>query len=111
RPWVRGVSHGRQVLVCPRCQAGRVGWAEELDGCVECGCTRRAAMLGEIVCRQCGSTRTNAETTGAWLSGRAPPLQGGGRRFDPYSAHTESAATWFARTCGIRTSSLAWISS
>src|SRR6185436_19401383 len=65
RPWVRGVSQSRQVLVCPQCQTDRVGWAEELDRCTECGSTRLSAMLGEIVCRQCGATRTNAETTGA----------------------------------------------
>ncbi|MFL5738158.1 MAG: hypothetical protein ACJ76P_12600 [Actinomycetota bacterium] len=66
RPWVRGVSRGRQVLVCPQCQAERADWAKELDGCSACGSTRLSAMLGEIVCRQCGATTTKeTETTGA----------------------------------------------
>ena len=54
------------MLVCPQCQADRMDWAEELDHCAECGSTRLSAMLGEIVCRQCGATRNaEAETTGA----------------------------------------------
>jgi hypothetical protein len=69
RPWVRGVAGGRQVLVCPQCQEERAQWAEELDRCAECGSTRLSAMIGEIVCRQCGATRRNdaqrSETTGA----------------------------------------------
>jgi hypothetical protein len=69
RPWVRGVAGGRQVLVCPQCQEERDGWASTLDRCAECGSTRLSAMIGEIVCRQCGATRRNdverSETTGA----------------------------------------------
>jgi rubredoxin len=69
RPWVRGVAGERQVLVCPQCQVDRADWAGELDRCDECGSTRLSAMIGEIVCRQCGATRRNeserSETTGA----------------------------------------------
>jgi predicted amidophosphoribosyltransferase len=54
RPWSRGVSGGRQVLVCPRCQAERADWTEMLDRCERCGSTRLSVMLGEVVCRQCG---------------------------------------------------------
>ena len=54
RPWVRAVAGGRQVLVCPFCQAERTDWAEGLDRCQQCGSTRLSAMLGEIVCRACG---------------------------------------------------------
>lgn len=54
RPWVRAVSRGRQVLICPACQGERGDWADELDRCERCGSTRLSAMLGEVVCRQCG---------------------------------------------------------
>lgn len=54
RPWVRAVSGGRQVLVCPACQADRPDWASSLDQCEACGGTRLSAMLGEVVCRACG---------------------------------------------------------
>ena len=54
RPWSRGVSAGRQVLVCPHCQAERADWMERLDRCERCGSTRLSVMLGEVVCRQCG---------------------------------------------------------
>jgi predicted amidophosphoribosyltransferase len=55
-PWVRAVSDGRQVLVCPECQRDVPDWAERLDRCEECGSTRLSAMLGQIVCRACGLT-------------------------------------------------------
>jgi hypothetical protein len=54
RPWSRGVSDGRQVLVCPRCQADRADWMARLDRCERCESTRLSVMLGEVVCRQCG---------------------------------------------------------
>jgi predicted amidophosphoribosyltransferase len=54
RPWSRGVSDGRQVLVCPRCQSERSDWMDRLDRCERCGSTRLSVMLGEVVCRQCG---------------------------------------------------------
>jgi predicted amidophosphoribosyltransferase len=54
RPWSRGVSAGQQVLVCPNCQAERPGWTDSLERCERCGSTRLSAMLGEVVCRQCG---------------------------------------------------------
>jgi hypothetical protein len=54
RPWVRAVSGGRQVLICPACQADRADWASSLDRCEACGGTRLSAMLGEVVCRACG---------------------------------------------------------
>ena len=54
RPWSRAVSGGRQVLVCPQCQADRPDWMEMLQRCERCGSTRLSVMLGEVVCRQCG---------------------------------------------------------
>lgn len=54
RPWSRGVSGGRQVLVCPQCQRERPAWADALDRCERCGSTRLSLMLGEVTCRQCG---------------------------------------------------------
>jgi len=54
RPWSRGVSGGRQVLICPQCQTDRPDWMATLERCERCGSTRLSAMLGEVVCRQCG---------------------------------------------------------
>ena len=57
RPWARAVSGGRQVLICPHCQAERQDWTEALDRCQSCGAVRLSAMLGEVVCRACGHTQ------------------------------------------------------
>jgi predicted amidophosphoribosyltransferase len=54
RAWVRAVADGRQVLICPVCQADRPDWAAGLDRCERCGSTRLSVMLGEVICRQCG---------------------------------------------------------
>jgi len=61
RPWSRGVSGGRQVLVCPVCQVDRPDWADRLDRCETCGSTRLSATLGEVVCRQCGAIAGSAQ--------------------------------------------------
>jgi len=55
RPWVRAVAGGRQVLICPQCQAERADWESGLDRCERCSSTRLSAMLGEVVCRACGT--------------------------------------------------------
>jgi hypothetical protein len=67
RPWSRGVSAGRQVLICPICQAERDDWSGSLDRCGRCGSTRLSVMLGEITCRQCGfiAGEEEIETPGA----------------------------------------------
>jgi len=52
--WVRAVTGGRQVLVCPSCQRERPGWVARVDRCGRCGSTRLSATLGEVVCRSCG---------------------------------------------------------
>ena len=64
-PWARAVVGGRQVLICPACQArdpsglavdqgeGQ-GWTETLDRCPSCGATRLSVVLGSTVCRACG---------------------------------------------------------
>jgi len=54
RPWSRGASGGRHVLVCPSCQAERPDWMASLDRCQACGSTRLSVTLGETTCRQCG---------------------------------------------------------
>ncbi|MGH2723616.1 MAG: hypothetical protein ACRDI0_04995 [Actinomycetota bacterium] len=53
-PWARGVSGGRQVLVCSTCQRDRPGWDQRLDRCSSCGSTRLSVTLGQVVCRACG---------------------------------------------------------
>ena len=53
-PWARAVRQRHQVLVCPDCQR-RPDWSEGLDRCPRCGGTRLSAMLGEVVCRACGT--------------------------------------------------------
>ncbi len=66
RQWVRAVAGGRQVLVCPACQAERPDWSDRLDRCRRCGATRLSVMLGEVVCRACGEVGEEPElTTGA----------------------------------------------
>src|SRR6266516_3072784 len=65
RPWARGVSAGRQVLVCPTCQHDRTGWADLLDRCGRCGGTRLSAMLGEVACRACGEVQRQVPGTGS----------------------------------------------
>src|SRR5438105_7383969 len=64
RPWARAVSGGRQVLVCPQCQAERPDWSASLDRCQQCGAIRLSAMLGEVVCRACGHVQVT-ENEGA----------------------------------------------
>jgi hypothetical protein len=54
-PWARAVAGGRQVLICPSCQA-EPGWADGLDRCASCGGTRLSIQLGDVVCRACGHT-------------------------------------------------------
>ena len=54
RAWIRAVADGRQVLICPVCQADRPDWAAGLDRCERCRSTRLSVMLGEVICRQCG---------------------------------------------------------
>jgi len=51
---------GQQVLVCPVCQQDRPDWEAELDRCVRCGSTRLSVMLGEVVCRACGTVQAEA---------------------------------------------------
>ena len=61
RPWARAAVGGRQVLVCPSCQQERPEWSAGLDRCERCGSIRLSAMLGELVCRACGSVQGDAE--------------------------------------------------
>jgi len=54
-PWRRGVKGDQQVLVCPGCQAG-TDWTAELDKCPHCGGVHLVRRLGEVECRDCGTT-------------------------------------------------------
>lgn len=53
-PWARAVIDGRQILVCPSCQAGDPTWVESLDRCPSCGSTRLSMVMGSVSCRECG---------------------------------------------------------
>ncbi len=53
-PWARLVTGGRQVLLCPDCQAADPTWRARSDRCPACGSTRLSVMLGSVVCRACG---------------------------------------------------------
>lgn len=55
-PWKRGVRSGRQILICPACQAS-VNWAAELDRCPVCQSAHLVRRLGEVECRDCGYVR------------------------------------------------------
>lgn len=54
RPWARGVSGGRLVLICPTCQSTGSDWTRALDRCARCGGTRLSVTLGTVICRACG---------------------------------------------------------
>ena len=73
-PWRRGVSHNEQVLVCPGCQASG-DWAADLDRCRQCGSVHLVRRLGEVECRDCGTTIAPV-TEGGLPAGEAGP--GGG---------------------------------
>jgi hypothetical protein len=49
------------VLVCPACQVEHADWADGLDRCKRCDSTRLSVMLGEVICRQCGTVAGWAE--------------------------------------------------
>jgi hypothetical protein len=57
RPWARAAVGGHQVLVCPVCQQDRPDWESGLDRCERCSSPRLSAMLGELVCRACGTVQ------------------------------------------------------
>jgi ribosomal protein L40E len=54
-PWRRGVRADEQVLVCPACQAA-ADWTADLDKCRQCGSVHLVRRLGEVECRDCGTT-------------------------------------------------------
>jgi len=63
RPWARGVSSGRQVLICPECQDTRPGWDSSLDRCESCGSPRLSLTLDEVTCRACGRIKGTVDIT------------------------------------------------
>jgi len=74
-PWRRGVKGDEQVLVCPGCQAS-VDWTADLDKCRKCGSAHLVRRLGEVECRDCGTTVPPAEGGLTKVAGllRAPGL-------------------------------------
>jgi ribosomal protein L40E len=72
-PWRRGVRGDQQVLVCPGCQASP-DWTADLDKCRSCGSVRLIRRLGEVECRDCGTT-VHPEP-GAGPLPAAPPAPG-----------------------------------
>jgi hypothetical protein len=64
------VSASHQVLICPACQIERADWQEGLERCERCGSIRLSAMLGEVVCRECGHVAGGLEL--AWLDPAGP---------------------------------------
>lgn len=53
-PWARVVIGGEQYLICPECQKSDPGWQSAADRCPFCHSTRLVAVMGSIVCKQCG---------------------------------------------------------
>jgi hypothetical protein len=80
-PWRRGVRGDEQVLVCPGCQASS-DWTADLNKCCQCGSIHLVRRLGEVECRDCGTTLAPADSGPAVLppgpsgavAGRAPGL-------------------------------------
>jgi len=75
-PWRRGVKGDQQILVCPSCQAA-ADWTAELDTCPHCGSVHLVRRLGEVECRDCGTTGPQAAESGPrelTASARAPGL-------------------------------------
>jgi ribosomal protein L40E len=69
-PWRRGVRADEQVLVCPGCQASG-DWTADLDRCRQCGSVHLVRRLGEVECRDCGTTIPPV-TEGGLPAGGAP---------------------------------------
>jgi hypothetical protein len=69
-PWRRGVKGDEQVLVCPGCQAS-ADWTADLDKCRQCSSLHLVRRLGEVECRDCGTTVPPA-TGGAALTPSSP---------------------------------------
>jgi uncharacterized Zn finger protein (UPF0148 family) len=69
-PWMRGVRVGRQILVCPDCQAAG-DWTADLDHCPVCASIHLVRRLGEVECRDCGTVESGTVESGAVGSGAA----------------------------------------
>jgi ribosomal protein L40E len=77
-PWRRGVKGDEQILVCPGCQAS-TDWTTDLDKCRQCGSVHLVRRLGEVECRDCGTTIPPVTEGGLGVgapqtAGRAPGL-------------------------------------
>jgi hypothetical protein len=66
-PWKRGVRQHSQILICPGCQDA-ADWTAELDRCSRCSSVHLVKRLGEVECRDCGTT---VAPEGAGLAGLA----------------------------------------
>lgn len=97
-PWKRGVRGGVHVLVCPECQRAH-DWPADLDHCPSCGSWRLVRALGQVVCRECGTTvGPDAEVP----AGRSPSGSVAGDRRDDLAADVDAALTrlWGRATDG-----------
>ena len=76
-PWRRGVKGDEQILVCPGCQVS-ADWTSDLDKCRQCGSVHLVRRLGEVECRDCGTTVPPESSLAAGPAGpgavRAPGL-------------------------------------
>jgi ribosomal protein S27E len=54
--WARAVIDKKQILLCPDCQREDPTWVESVSKCPKCGSIRLSMMLGDVVCRECGTT-------------------------------------------------------
>jgi hypothetical protein len=90
-PWKRGVRAGRQVLICPACQAS-VNWMSELDRCPACESAHLVRRLGEVECRDCGYVREPADTEAVDLVPAADNGDFDGTDSDPALAGTPTLA-------------------
>jgi len=90
-PWKRGVHTGRQVLICPACQAS-VNWMSELDRCPVCESAHLVRRLGEVECRDCGYVHESANADGLDLLSAGESSDTSGTGAEPVLAGTASLA-------------------
>lgn len=98
-PWKRGVRAGRQVLICPECQAS-VDWMADLDRCAACGSVHLVRRLGEVECRDCGHVRDPGADTADIAADRADPAEDQGPDGGPSPGLAEEVELALARVLG-----------
>ena len=63
-PWIRAVSEGEQILVCPVCQQD-ADWQHGLQRCPSCEGLRLSKSLGVLRCSACGWSADSVDDTGS----------------------------------------------